>query len=569
MIIKKLYSEPQCFTPIKFESGLNIIIGDKDESSNKTNGVGKSLSVEFINFALLQDFSKSRIKRIPKDKFSPETLICLDIDIGNSLLTIKRSKKKQNAPLFFYNGKEKAFENVSDARDYLKSILNRNSKLIKTPSLRKLLAPIIRDEKSEFKNILDCFDTSIKSPRDLVPHFHMLGIDYSFYEKAKKLQKEIDINSTTKNKIKKDVELLTDKSIADATSELNDLKIKVDEIKQQIDEFESLTAFETFENSLLTIEGDLERNRTRSTIVKREIKNIKLFEGDNYIDSDEVSFLFNSFKDGLGDIVKKELDQVISFKRTIDNFQKSLLETKLNELEGELAQLKESILQKDRKYREIISRVGSKGKLKTLKDSIKIYNDIFEQHSKLAAFVQKYEDLEQEIKNKKRQINSSMNLFDDELDAKENIIKKFEATILDIHQYVMGNAKCSFKLATTEKKCLVEFHMRIHDDGSRSINREKIFIYDLALLLTKELKANHLGFLIHDNIFDVDQDTLVRSLNYLYEHVEGTDTQYILTLNRDKLSSLDFQQLTFDFNDVEVASFTKMNRFLGVQYQEQ
>lgn len=108
-----------------------------------------------------------------------------------------------------------------------------------------------------------------------------------------------------------------------------------------------------------------------------------------------------------------------------------------------------------------------------------------------------------------------------------------------------------------------------HYNGSRSINREKIFIYDLALLLTKELKANHLGFLIHDNIFDVDQDTLVRSLNYLYEHVEGTDTQYILTLNRDKLSSLDFQQLTFDFKELEVASFTKMNRFLGVQYQEQ
>lgn len=568
MIIRKLYSEPTAFEPIIFNNGLNIIVGDKDESSNKTNGVGKSLSIEFINFSLLQDFNKSRIKLIPKEKFSTDTFICLDIEISGKILTVKRSKKSPDSPIICFDSIEKVFGNITDARSYLKNKLNINNNFLKSPSLRRLLAPLIRDEKSEFKNILDCFDTSIKSSRDLIPHFYMLGIDYSCYENAKKFQKEIDTDSTTKNKIKRDVELLTSKTIADATSELNDLKVKVDEIKKEIDEFENVSAFEAFEDSILSLEESLEKDRTRTTIIKREIKNIKLFDGDNYIDSDEVSFLFNSFKDGLGDIVRKDLKQVISFKKTIDSFQKSLLESKLVELESELSKLKESIRINDSKYKELIEKTGNKGKLRTLKNSIQIYNEMFEQHSKLAAFIHKFEELEQGIKDKKRQISSSMNLFEDELKSNEPQLNKFEETILKIHQFVMGNAKCSFKIKTTEKKSLVEFLMRIHDDGSRSINREKIFIYDLALLLTRELKDNHLGFLIHDNIFDVDQDTLVRSLNYLHENVDGTNLQYILTLNRDKLSTLDFQHLSFDFHEAQVASFTKAKRFLGIHYQE-
>ena len=61
--LKKLYSEPSIFDPIEFESGINIILGERSESSNKTNGVGKSMSIEFINFCLLKKVSESRRKK--------------------------------------------------------------------------------------------------------------------------------------------------------------------------------------------------------------------------------------------------------------------------------------------------------------------------------------------------------------------------------------------------------------------------------------------------------------------------------------------------------------------------
>ena len=54
MKLRKLYSEPPIFDPITFYDGLNIILGDKNNTKDKTNGVGKSLAIDFINFCLLK-----------------------------------------------------------------------------------------------------------------------------------------------------------------------------------------------------------------------------------------------------------------------------------------------------------------------------------------------------------------------------------------------------------------------------------------------------------------------------------------------------------------------------------
>ena len=54
MIINKLYCEDEYFfDSITFHDGFNIILGEKSESSEKRNGVGKSIAIEFINFVLL------------------------------------------------------------------------------------------------------------------------------------------------------------------------------------------------------------------------------------------------------------------------------------------------------------------------------------------------------------------------------------------------------------------------------------------------------------------------------------------------------------------------------------
>ena len=106
-------------------------------------------------------------------------------------------------------------------------------------------------------------------------------------------------------------------------------------------------------------------------------------------------------------------------------------------------------------------------------------------------------------------------------------------------------------------------------NGSHSINREKVFLYDLSLLLNHDTAERHPKMLIHDNIFDVDQDTLLKSLNFIDENSKLlSDKQYILTLNSDKFSEKDKEDLNLNLTDYARATFTKSNRFLRMSYQE-
>jgi uncharacterized protein YydD (DUF2326 family) len=111
--------------------------------------------------------------------------------------------------------------------------------------------------------------------------------------------------------------------------------------------------------------------------------------------------------------------------------------------------------------------------------------------------------------------------------------------------------------------------MSIDYGGSHSVERIKVFIYDLALLINEITSKKHPKFLVHDNIFDVDQDTLIRSLNFLYSLNDTSSFQYILTLNSDKLDYESQKSLNFNIHDYARVIYTKANRFIiGDKYSE-
>ena len=55
--INRLYSENGIFEEILFHDGVNIILGKKYDDSlvkgRKTNGVGKSMCIEFLDLSLI------------------------------------------------------------------------------------------------------------------------------------------------------------------------------------------------------------------------------------------------------------------------------------------------------------------------------------------------------------------------------------------------------------------------------------------------------------------------------------------------------------------------------------
>lgn len=569
--IKKLYTEPEMIEPVVFEEGLNLILGEKDESSNKTNGVGKSLCIEFINFALLKQASHSRVKKIPKAIFSPQTYICLDIIVGNEPITIKRSLQNAEQPTFYLKERSIEFQKLEDATLYLGEKLFANNDR-NSPGFRSMMGPLIRDERSEFKSLVACYDTSKRITDDYAPHLYLLGIDIEIYVMIKLVINEIDELSKHIKKIKDDVELLRQKDIDDARSDMNELESEVKEISRSIDALENISGYEFVKEDIINLEKTLDDLRREKSILRSKYLRSKPIVNASKIDSGEIKEFYEQMRKGLGDQIKRELDEVYQFKKKIDDFQNQLIYQRRDEITKNIGAIDSQLDVLDEKYKEKLSVLDQQGNLKNLKQTYSAYQSKLDEASQLKAFISKYDELELQKQRAKTKKEQELLNLQSAIQESNETLDSLEETILGTHEYIQGNRKASFEVKPTSKKQVVEITMRIDDDGSHSVEREKVFIYDICLLLNDQTSTSHPGFLIHDNIFDVDQDTFTKSLDYLVNKARfGNDKQYILTLNADRLENTIVNPELLDLLRPAVrATYTKAEgrRFIKTKYQE-
>lgn len=575
--LTRLSSQNNIFDEIKFHSGINLILGEKYDDTTtvgrKTNGVGKSMSIEFLDFCLLSDYKKSRISKIPEEKFPLDENVILEMEVGDEEISITRNRKQAEKPIIKRNGVNVSFKKLQEAKDYLTDLIFEELDGKEIPTFRSLLSLIMRDEKSEFADILKTHDVSTRIPDDLRVHLYMLGVTLESYTKVLNIIKEIDTVTTASTKVKKELTEGDSKKIADVKAELNALEAELSQLDVAIESFKTNETYNSMEKDIVELENMLEQLRQRQKVLKREYEKIKNLPKPEEINDSEIELVYNEFKQNLGEVVVKSLEDVLGFKNKVENFQRLLVNQKAKELETQIADISEQIRMLDDEYAKKIQLIDQKGILKNLKSSLKIYEAKKEAIAHTQFLFQQYEQYEKDKKRLKVKKSQEIIEIDNELELLKSNLKSFNLTISEIHMAIMGNMECSFDLSTkdsTKSKTPINLSLRIYDDGSRSVNRTKVFIYDMALLFNEITRKNHPHLLIHDNIFDVDQDTLVQSLNYLYKQEEYfEDFQYILTLNRDKIENEErLKQIHMDIDAHRVAFYTKENKFLKCSYQE-
>lgn len=575
--LNRLYSESNIFEEISFHDGVNIILGEKyDDSSvkgRKTNGVGKSMSIEFLDFCFLNDYEKSRIAKIPKEVFPLEENVILDLDIGDEAITIKRNRKQADQPVIIREGRTVSFDKLQDAREYLTGLIFPKLNGKKVPSFRNLFSILMRDERSEFTDIIKCHDLTKKIPDDLSAHLFLLGFSLEAYKNTLETIKEIEAVNTVIAKDKKELTQEGKKKISDVKAELNALEDELQKLEDAIESFKTNETFDSMEADLIELEDLLDQLRKRQKALRYDYEKIRKMPKPEQIDDREIELVYNQFKSELGNAVVKSLNEVVGFKNKIEEFQRTLVNQKAKELESQLKSIAEQIRVLDDEYSEKLKVIDKKGVLKNLKVSLKIYEAKKDSISHTKFLFDQYEKNEKKKRMLNLQKTQQLMEIDSEIEQNKEIMDDFIDTILEIHESIMGNKECSFSLQTVDKarkKTPVELTLRIYDDGSHSVDRTKVFIYDMALLFNQYTRDRHPLFLVHDNIFDVDQDTLVQCLNYIYKQEEQyQDFQYILTLNRDKIENEEQRKLIqMDIDEHQVAVFTKEKKFLGRNYQE-
>ncbi|TGL01907.1 DUF2326 domain-containing protein [Leptospira bouyouniensis] len=571
----KLFSDPEIFNPIIFKSGLNLILGEKSESSNKTNGVGKSISIEFLNYCLLKKASDSRVLNIPTELIDPSTNIKLELYIHSHHLTIIRNIGDPDKVAILINDLEKTFDSLEDASEYLGNLYFEGFLDYKVKiSLRNLLAPIIRDEKSEFKDIIKCYDTDKNIPRDYKPHLFFLGLNLDLYSEIRKIIDSLEKKTKYASETKK---LLTNNQqikISEAKARLNELDHEVASINNSIEKLRNKDSYDLIQTEIIALETKVSELRTIQKATQFEIKQIESLPIPEDISEQEIKILFNNFKEGLGDIVSKSIEEVKVFKNKIDGFRNYLVGERLAILKEGLFTLNSELRVLDESYTEKLSLIEKGELLKDLKTSLNIFNNKNEELNNLKALINRFDIAENEKEELKILKNNKLHEFRDKILEKQEVIKSFEQTILLVHERIMDNRKAHFEIQTVNKanvKDFLYFDLRTDDDGSHSTDRVKVLIYDIALLFNEQTSKRHPKFLVHDNIFDIDQDSLEKSLIFLHNQEKNNlnDFQYILTLNRDILEAIEqTNKLGFNIENYKRASYTKENRFLKKKYTE-
>lgn len=587
ILIKRLYSKPKIFEEIPFTTGVNIILGEKvaseqveSKKDKKTNGVGKSLCVEFINFCLLKQGSSSRVLRIPKDKIPDEVSAFIDIEFFGRNLTIERSLIKPDTPKIVDNGIEHNFESVDDALLYLNNIIeNEYSETeMQIPSFRQMLGPLIREEESEFRDIAKCYSLigrNIDMPVLSKPHLFLFNVNPEYVDRVKDITKRYEEVRIYKGQLEDLLTLNGKRKLSDVRSDINQLQKEVENISDAISELKTNPAYEIIQKDLEDLERSIDSLRVKQGALHYEIGNIKALPTYEEINTEEIANLYEIFKAGLGEHIKQSLEDVLQFKKNIDNYQQKLLNIRLKDLQLNYKNNAEELTKLEETRNKKIKALDMKGTLKDIKNSIHLQQSKHQELIALKSNSEQHKEADSEMQKRKIERDNELLELQQAIRDSSNITDSFNETITEINEALMGFGKPSFEIKVktnlSAKRNFLYLDMRIQDDGGHSGNRTKVFIYDLGLMQNIETNKHHLRLLIHDNILEVDQNTLVESLNYLNEmELKASESfQYILTLNRDKIESEERNdEIVLDIEGHTIARFTKQNKFLKRDYQE-
>lgn len=569
--LKKLYSVPKIFDEISFHDGLNIILGEKveDNSNRKTNGVGKSVCVEFINFCLLKDYDDTRLSKISPSDIDYNTYILLDLLIGFNNITIKRQISSYNTIEINVNEETYKFNKINDAKSFLETLIFGKKNSI---SYRQLISCVTREEKIDYSNIFSYYGSK-KIPDDPTALLFMLGLEKEKINSVSKVQKQFTTKNEAKNEAKKNLEKLSNLSLKEIKSSINEKEIILKNLLLDVRKIQTDDIYKSIENELVKIESELKQLRTDRILLKNKISQIEGLPKPEIINSKDLKNTYNYFKDGLGDYIEKSLDEVISFKNIVEKYQQTLVNEKLKKYREDLNIIENKIRLIQSEYDKKLDSINFENKsgidyiTNGVKNIVSLQNEV----NDTKALFNLYNKLDLEVKELKTEYTVKLNELNKNLAEVNETIDSLEKTIVEFHKYVMNDGHCSFSISLDDKistKKLVNVDLRITDDGSYSVDRIKMFLFDIALMIDDKTRKRHPKFLIHDNIFQMDNDSLEKCISLILEkEQEFSDFQYITTLNIDDIEKTSINSI-INSDKYIVAKFTKNNKFLKIDYKE-
>ena len=559
MLLNKLYSEPLgLFETVEFKNGVNFIFAKKDKNTDvkeSLNGVGKSLFLNFLDYALLSSETK-HIKSAKSNNDIENYSIVLEFNIKNKNYIIKRSLKEvgKNIAIGEINNPI-IFESIKEAREYLCDLVFKNNSYkgkYYNSWLRKLFPFFVKKQENPKTkvNFLDPIKFSYPPVMEAVSyHLFFLGIDNSLF------WKNFDIKSDLKKKGKALTEVngfITDtynlKDIPQAENKIDRLKAEVQEYEKNIKKFQLAEQYKDVEeeSNKLTVkikelwyQNHLDKNKV---ISYKESCNL----GD-LVKTIKIKNLYKDLDELLANNIKKTLDEAIKFRENIAESRKEFLSSEILNTEKEINTRKDLIQNLELERAKLFGFLQAKDAIKDLSEAYLSLSDKRNKLSDLEGKIKLYQDLNSEKIEREAEIAKLYSEITKFIIEMKTDISNFRKVFFEVHNAIYPENKdkkdVGFAFTLNNKTdSKVNMEVSLPADLSTGKNSAKTLIYDISVLLyamSKGINIPH--FLIHDGIFDhMDKAHFIALYEYLEAKAKTKKFQYILTVNEEGTLSDNF-----------------------------
>ncbi len=591
MLLKQLYSEPPgllATTPagdgvIRFKDGVNYIFGKKEAAAgakNSLNGIGKSLSLDLIDFCLGCSFVGRNARLFGARAHLTGYKVVLDFEVDSTTYTVKRSVDTPDQIEFGPKGATRSLDETAAKEKLCKLIFFRKDYpgYYSNGLLRSILPFFLKIHRTGGSRFNDPIAYLPSTPESKLNQFHLffLNIDNTLIHQNFELQEKIAATAKALTLVRKQIlRVYGIKRVREIDSKIDSLNIEVKAIEKGLKAFRLADAYREAEKRAdeLTKEiksAVLQNHADHSKVTRYEESYALAEEGPNVR---EITALYGELNQLLGENVGKTIDEAIAFRSHLAKSRKAFLATELKRLRAQIDERDKVIANKDNERSSLFEFLEAQRAIQDLTDAFKVADKKKKELSDLRARIQLYSDLEKEQAGHKAKESTLWLEILALLEATKDQVSDFRLTFFEVYRelYQTSDSESAFSIIEEPKKQQkIRIDVNIPARLSEGKNPGRTLIYDIAVLMhliRRGLRGPR--FLIHDGIFNgMDKAHFVALVNYLKRNVEaGRRFQYLIPINEEGTLSENFGEVDAitpkQIEKEAVLVLTPKNKLLG------
>jgi len=575
-MIHKVYANKSCFKSVDFSFGLNLILADTKQESDKKdsrNGLGKTTLINIIHFCLGGEIDKCFF---PLEKIK-DWIFFIELDLIGKKITASRSISTPNIIVVTGDHKNLPIESENDGQQLYYKIedwkrllgiclydLEKDEKDKYAPTFRSLFSYFSRRGADAYLDPFRHFKSQ-KSGNIQMHNAFFVGLNWKYVSAAE----EIKVCSNVINSLNKSIAVGFASSQGELEAERIRLEHLIEKEKSTLSSFQVLPQYQEFQAKANLLSKNIQTLLNNNLMLRRKLE--KYEESSKSERPPEMFALEKLYAEAgvcFGDQLKKTLEEANNFHSTIIKNRKIFLTSEITEIKNQINSNEKQLENYTKDRSDIMQILKSHG---ALEEFMILQGILTQKQQKLEHIKLKIQEIKQ-LSERRKEIKAR------KIELETKLQCDYELSRPNWTKAVVGFNENSQALYNESGNLIINisdtgytFNVQIPRSNSEGVGKMKIFCYDLMLVDLFSSK-NKINFLIHDStIFDgVDSRQIALALEHANKKARQNDFQYICAFNSDMLPRENFSEEfhIHDFVRLTLKDQDPADSLMGFRYND-